>query len=402
MVVRTFETDMSVLDAAKMRIRNIFASGQKIYLAFSSGKDSLCLSSLVYDLIMNGEINREQLTVFFIDEEGLYPSMVEAAERWRNNFIKLGVPFLWFCLPFKQVSVIDSLSATESWITWEPGKEDRWMRTPPPYAIMSSPYVHHAGEMNYQAFCKKAFADGIRLVGLRVAESYTRLKVIAARKTTEMLYPIYDWSNRDVWRYIRDRGLEFPEIYMRMYEAGTSVNNLRLCAFFGDGSTNGLIHLAETDPDLWSRILKREPNAYLALLYWDSEMFMKQTKRRKQLEENEEPKDYKAMVEDLLFVNTDKYRIGADTYQRLPYWRNLYMKTETYISQATCKKMYEGLIFGDPKKRLERTIAQAATYDRNKACGVVGVDSKGRAKNARPNSTTGNAKVGGKGKAQGE
>ena len=380
MVVRTFETNMSVLDAAKIRIKNAFDSKKRIYLAFSAGKDSLCLSSLVYDLIMNGEINPEQLTVFFVDEEGIYPSMVENAERWRNNFTKIGVPFLWLCLPFKQVSVIDSLSAQESWVTWEPGKEDRWMRTPPPYAIMSSPYLHYAGEMNYQKFCSIAFADGIRLVGIRTAESYTRLRVIAARENTEMIYPIYDWSNRDVWRYIRDRGLEFPEIYMRMYEAGTGVNNLRLCAFFGDGSTNGLVHLAETDPDLWDRVQRREPNAYLALLYWDSEMFNKRTRKRKEIEAEEAPKDYKAMVEDLLFKNTDRYKIVGETKQRLPWWRNLYMRTESYISQETCKKMYEGIIFGDPKRRLERTIACAATYDRNRACGVKGINSKGEMK----------------------
>lgn len=371
---------MSVIDAAKIRIKNAFESNKRIYLAFSAGKDSLCLSSLIYDLIMNGEINPKQLTVFFIDEEGLYPSMVENAERWRNNFTKIGVPFLWFCLPFKQVSVIDSLSAQESWITWEPGKEDRWMRKPPQYAIMSSPYLHYAGEMNYQKFCSIAFADGIRLVGIRTAESYIRLRVIAARNGTETIYPIYDWSNRDVWRYIRDRGLEFPEIYMRMYEAGTSVNNLRLCAFFGEGGTNGLTHLAETDPDLWERICKREPNAYLALLYWDSEMFNRTTKARKELEDDSEGKDYKALVEDILFKNTEKYRIGAETRNRIPWWRNIYMRAESYISQSTCKKIYEGLIFGDPKRRLERTVACAVAYDRNKACGIDCVDSKGRAK----------------------
>ena len=33
---------MNVLQAAKIRIRNVFANGCKIYLSFSSGKDSLC------------------------------------------------------------------------------------------------------------------------------------------------------------------------------------------------------------------------------------------------------------------------------------------------------------------------------------------------------------------------
>ena len=145
MPVRKIESTINVLEAAKLRIRNVFANGCKVYLSFSSGKDSLCMASITYDLIRAGAISPKQLTVTFIDEEGLYPSMVEAAERWRRNFSSVGVPFLWFCLPFKQVSVIDHLSSSESWITWEPGKEDVWMRKPPQGAIMSSPYLEYPG-----------------------------------------------------------------------------------------------------------------------------------------------------------------------------------------------------------------------------------------------------------------
>lgn len=237
---------MNVLDAAITRVRNVFKNDCKIYLSFSSGKDSLCMASIVYDLIRAGEIDGTKLTVTFIDEEGLYPSMVEAAHRWRRNFLSVGAKFLWFCLPFKQVSVIDHLSSSESWITWEPGKEDVWMRKPPDFAIMYSPYLHYPGEMNYQTFCGKAFADGIQLVGLRTAESLTRLKCIANAKMERIVrggkfYPIYDWRDSDVWLYIKQRNLEFPEIYMRLYEAGVRKNALRLCAFFGDCSTQGLM-----------------------------------------------------------------------------------------------------------------------------------------------------------------
>lgn len=380
MAVRIFDSSINVLDAAKIRIKNVFDTGKRIYLAFSAGKDSLCLSHLVYSMILNGDISPELLTVFFVDEEGIYPSMVKNAERWRHNFMKIGVPFIWFCLPFKQVSVIDSLSAQESWITWEPGKEDVWMRMPPPYAVMSSPYLHYAGEMNYQTFAERAFSDGIRLIGVRTAESYTRLRAVMYREKQDIAYPIYDWKNADVWRYIRDNNLEFPDIYMRMYEAGTSIGSLRLCAFFGDGSTAGLQHVAETEPELWERIQRREPNAYLALLYWDSEMFNKNTSRRKELEEGSETKDYKKIVEDILFGDVEKYRITGDTKKQIPGWRTFYTRVEPYISQATCKKIYEGLIYGDPKARMRRNVACQAAQDRNKACGISGVDTRGKGK----------------------
>lgn len=73
MPVKVVESNLNVLQAAKIRIRNVFANGCKIYLSFSSGKDSLCMANLVYEMILSGELDPKQLTVTFIDEEGLLP-----------------------------------------------------------------------------------------------------------------------------------------------------------------------------------------------------------------------------------------------------------------------------------------------------------------------------------------
>lgn len=368
--MKVVESSMNVLQAAKIRVRNVFANGCKIYLSFSSGKDSLCMANLVYEMILSGELDPKQLTVTFIDEEGLYPSMVDAAHRWRRNFLSVGAKFLWFCLPFKQVCVIDHLSASESWITWEPGKEDVWMRTPPDFAIRYSPYLHHPGEMNYQTFCEKAFRDGIQLVGLRTAESLTRFKCIANTKMERItkggkFYPIYDWADSDVWLYIKERNLEFPEIYMRLYEAGVHKNALRLCAFFGDTSTQGLRWVAETDNDLWERIQRREPNAYLVLLYWDSEMFRRSTRKRRELEADTEQKDYKALCKDLLFLHPERYTIAKDTLSHIDHWRGLFIKTYGIAEQKHYKTMYEGLLYGDPKMRILRILWTTIYNDHN-------------------------------------
>lgn len=368
MPIKSVKSGINVLEAAKIRIKNAFSNGCKMYLSFSSGKDSACLASLTYDMISAGEIDGKQLTVIFIDEEGLYPSMVEATEYWRDKFLKIGVPFLWFCLPFKQVCVIDHLSASESWITWEPGKEDVWMRDPPPYAIMKSPYLHYPGEMNYQTFCAKAFADGISMVGLRTSESLTRHQIIAKldmSHLTKCFYPIYDWTDADVWLYIRQRGIPFPEIYMRLYEAGVNKNALRLCAFFGDMTTQGLRWVAETDPVLWERIQRREPNAYLVLLYWDSEMFRRQSRKRKELEGDSVQKDYCALCKDMLFLHPERYTIAKDTLKKIGSWKSLFVKSYGIANQKHYKKMYEGLLYGDPKQRVLRILWTQIYQDYN-------------------------------------
>lgn len=361
MPVKKLESTMSVLDAAKIRIKNVFSNGCKVYLSFSAGKDSLVLSSLTYDLVIDGEIDPKQLTVVFIDEEGLYPSMVEAALRWRKKFLAIGAKFLWFCLPFKQVCVINHLSASESWITWEPGKENVWMRQPPPFAIMQSDTLQYPGQMNYQTFCRTAFDDGIQMIGLRTAESLTRLKAVARMDMQHIrpggpFYPIYDWKDNDVWLYIKERGLEFPDIYMRLYEAGVSKRQLRLCCFFGDMSTQGLRWIAETDNELWQRIERREPNAYLVLLYWDSEMFRRSSERRRELESGERQKDYRAMCEDLLFLHPERYTIPSDTRKKINLWRRLFIKSYGIADNDIYRKMYEGVLYGDPKLRVYRIL----------------------------------------------
>ena len=380
MPIKSVTSSINVLDAAKTRIRNAFSNGCKVYLSFSCGKDSACMASVTYDLICAGEINPKQLIVVFIDEEGLYPSMVEAAMFWRKRFMGVGVPFQWFCLPFKQVSVIDHLSASESWITWEPGKEDVWMRDPPPFAIMQSPYLHYPGEMNYQSFCEVAFADGIQMIGLRVSESLTRNQIIARMKHDRLngkFYPIYDWKDSDIWLYIRERGIPFPEIYMRLYEAGVNRNQLRLCCFFGDMSTQGLRWVAETDPKLWERIQRREPNAYLVLLYWDSEMFRRSSRKRKELESDETPKDYRELCKDILFLHTDRYTIAKDTKARLNTWQSLFIKTYGIADQSHYRKMYEAILYGDPKLRVLRILWTQIYQDYNSSAFPRGVMSHG-------------------------
>jgi len=367
MGIKKIESNIDVVTAAKMRIQNVFDSFPRIYFSMSGGKDSLCVSHLLYSMILQGSIDPKKLTVTFIDEEGVYPSMLKTVEEWRRNFLRVGAKFEWYCLPFKQVCTLDSLSAGESWITWEPGKEDVWMRKPPDFAIVKSDLLHYAGEMNYQTFLFKRCRDGISIVGLRTAESFTRLQSISQMNTKENrngnFYPIYDWKDDDVWLYIKENGLDFPEIYMHLYEAGVSKRNLRLSAFFGDKTTQGLRWIAEVQPDLWEKIEKRMPNAYLAMLYWDSEMFARSSKKRRELEEQEEEKDYKELCADLLFKNTDKYNINHDTLSLLGTWRHLFIQTDGMANNSHYKKMYESILYGDPKGRDRRSLSMKIMTD---------------------------------------
>ena len=111
MPVKVVESNLNVLQAAKIRIRNVFANGCKIYLSFSSGKDSLCMANLVYEMILSGELDPKQLTVTFIDEEGLYPSMVDAAYRRKIPVVLPAVQAGGGHRPSFKLGIMDNMGA---------------------------------------------------------------------------------------------------------------------------------------------------------------------------------------------------------------------------------------------------------------------------------------------------
>lgn len=355
---------MSCVDAAFLRVRNVFSNGVKVYLSLSGGKDSICMADVVYKLIQRGEIDARQLTCLFIDEEAIYDCSIDCMKFWRKRFLMVGAKFNWYCLPLKQVSCFNQLTNDESWITWEPGKEDVWVRKPPSFAIMSSPYMTEVGSMNYQSFLPRVCKDGIMLTGVRAAESVQRLQYMSSLNLgmqgitgTNTIYPIYDWKTVDVWLYLRDQRVDIPEVYLQMYQVGVNRNQLRVSQFFSVDTVPVLVHLGEYDPSLMERVLRREPNAYLAMLYWDSEMFHRTTRKRKELE-GEDTKDYRALLKEMLFVRPNDFFNTEHKQKIAKQYRKLFIQMDGMARPRDYKKMYGGLTAGDPKLRTLRAIYQ--------------------------------------------
>lgn len=73
MAVKRCESNIDVVKAAEIRIKNVFRNGLPVFFSFSGGKDSLCVAQLIVNLANRGEIDIRQLTVQFIDEEAIFP-----------------------------------------------------------------------------------------------------------------------------------------------------------------------------------------------------------------------------------------------------------------------------------------------------------------------------------------
>lgn len=363
MAIKRCESSINVVEAADMRIKNVFANGLPVYMSFSGGKDSLCIGQLIVNLIQQGQIDPSQLIVQYIDEEAIFPCIEKTVMDWRKKFILLGAKFEWYCLEVKHFNCFNELSNDETFICWDRYKQDVWVRKQPSFAIKSHPLLYPRTDA-YQDFLPRICTDGITITGIRTAESVQRLQNIASMTRAgnnithkNQIFPIYDWTNNDVWLYLKEQHVDIPEIYLFLWQSGTSKGQLRVSQFFSVDTARSLVKMNEYYPDLMERVIKREPNAYIAALYWDSEMFGRRTKNRKQLEKNEPQRDYKAELIEM-FSNMNKYFDTKHKMYVATRYRNFFLQVHTIVNQNDCREIYEGLISGDPKLRSFRALYQ--------------------------------------------
>ena len=351
-MIKKFYSDIDVVTAARQRIKNIFSNGVPVYFSVSGGKDSIVLNDLIFKMCQSGEIDKSLLTVDFIDEEAIYPCVENVVKNIRLQWLSLGVTFRWWCIECKHFNCFNMLTNDETFICWDRYKRDVWVREKPKWAISSHPLMEDR-EMTYQNFMERVNKNGISLIGLRVAESIQRAYSIATiKRFNRKMYPIYDWSDKDVWLYILNNNLEIPKAYEYLYRVGTSRKNMRISQFFSVDTAKSLVQMCEYYPQLFERICRREPNAYMSMLYFDTEMF-RRTKR--QGRKNKDTTDYKAKLMALL--NDDKFFTTETAIKNRKKIKKLLLHRSKFIDNYVYKQFYLALLGGDPKGRTIR-----ATY----------------------------------------
>ena len=371
MAVKSLKTNIPVSVMAEQRIKNVFSNGVKVYMSVSGGKDSIVLFDLVYHLAETGQIDKDLLTVQFIDEEAIFPEVEQTVIEMRQKCLMLGITFNWYCMEFKHYNCFDTLAKNESFITFDRYKEDVWVRQPPKYAIRNHHLLAPRTD-SYQDFLTKLNKDGILMTGVRATESIQRRQNIApsVNKTTlngsQTVWPIYDYKDSDIWLHILKRGLTYPKTYTHLYQVGRPRNEMRLSQLFSIDTAKILIEIQEFYPELYEAILKREPNAYLASLYWDTEMFRrsKANKKRKTTEANEkaveetEDIDYDLKIMQM-YHNFDKEFTTKSQRKQARIYFIFYLQYHQYLDEALKRTIYNALVGGDPKGRTYRGMMTA-------------------------------------------
>ena len=274
--------DMDVLTAAKQRIAKVFDDFPRVYVSFSGGKDS----SVMLHLVMEEAIKRDRkVGVLLVDLEGMYKITIEHIQAMYDLYADHIEPY-WVCLPIRLRNAVSVFEPR--WMCWEPGKEDVWIRHPPPMAITDEtffPFFRRG--MEFEEFVPlfgKWYGGGkltACFVGIRSDESLNRYRTIKGKKsmfeglqwTTWLgdglynIYPIYDWKVSDVWLYNTRYHKPYNKLYDYMHQAGLTPSQMRICQPYGDDQRKGLWLFHVIEPETWARVVARVNGANQGAMY---------------------------------------------------------------------------------------------------------------------------------------
>lgn len=277
--------DVDVLTAARSRIAETFDNVERIYVAFSGGKDS----SVMFHLVMDEARKRgTRVGVMLIDFEAQYSETIKHAREMFDMYADNIDPH-WICVPMLLRNAVTNYEPR--WMCWDPEKRDIWIREKPLDCRTENDYPFAVPGMEFEEFIVlfgQWYGQGKRtagFIGIRAQESLHRYCAVATwekrdlmlngrRWTTKIVdsvynvYPIYDWLTEDIWRY----HAKFPDrphnkIYDRMHQAGVPLSKQRLCQPFGDDQRRGLWLYHILEPQTWFKLVARVNGANSGALY---------------------------------------------------------------------------------------------------------------------------------------
>jgi predicted phosphoadenosine phosphosulfate sulfurtransferase len=277
--------DIDVYGASKNRISMVFDSFEKVYVAFSGGKDS----SVMLHLVMEEAIARgRKVAVMYIDFEAQYAEtilhMEEMLELYRDH-----IDPHWICIPMLLRNAVTNYEPR--WTAWDETKKDLWIRQKPAVHKSVHDYPFALPEMEFEEFIVlfgQWYGDGkltAGFIGIRAQESLHRYCAVATwekkdlmwaghRWTTKIVdkvfnvYPIYDWLTTDIWTYhAKFSHKPHNKIYDKMQMAGVPLSQQRLCQPFGDDQRKGLWLYHILEPQTWFKLVARVNGANSGSLY---------------------------------------------------------------------------------------------------------------------------------------
>lgn len=281
---------MNVYEKAIERIKYTFDNFDNIYCSFSGGKDSGVMLNLIVDYMRGNKITKK-IGLFHIDYEAQYQMTTDYVDLVYTQNKDL-FTYYRICLPIS-AQCCTSMNQ-DHWMPWDNEKKDIWVRNLPDKSINESNHKFNffiKGQWDYDFMMK--FSEWIHkknnsektacFVGIRTQESFNRWRAIHSDKnykkfegkrwTKEVynniynVYPIYDWKTEDVWVANYKNDWEYNKLYDLFYQAGLTIDQMRVASPFNDSASESLKLYKVIDPHNWGKMIGRVNGVNFTSIY---------------------------------------------------------------------------------------------------------------------------------------
>lgn len=262
--------DTDVYTEAKKRIRHVLDLFDNVLVAFSGGKDSLAVLSLMEE-VYREDGRTDKIKVFFRDEELIPDNVIDfVLEKAKSG----KYDFRYYAIPLKSTKFI--LGKTVEYVQWD--KDREWVRNPPDIAITLPEGEYRVfDQYSSDAYvCKDENGSCCILTGVRADESLMRFRSVVNKrnenyinqtkaKGIKLAKPIYDWTERDIFVYYCKSEISYCGIYNEEMWNGSA---LRVATPLHAESAKHLDKLRSQSPTLYQQIANIFPEVLVQERYW--------------------------------------------------------------------------------------------------------------------------------------
>lgn len=269
---KLYNHSKNVLDAARERVKYVFDhyADEKIFVNFSGGKDSACVLFLCFEHA--AKLNRK-FNVIFIDQEIENIITIRYIEQIRQKYKHQYLKFYWVCpRMWRKVTFLED-RVIEVWAKDEvknvrPLPEDCFhhdmtMKMPKKSGLIR--------KISASFYAEQKINDCAFLLGLRAEESLRRYVAVTSRpgidgipwcskgtgKGNINFYPIYDWYDKDDWKYIADSKHPYNPVYDMYWQKNMPVQEMRTASILNINALKKIEFIKEVDIAYYDMIVKK-------------------------------------------------------------------------------------------------------------------------------------------------
>lgn len=270
--IKLYNKDKDVYAAAMERVKYVFDNytDEKIFVNFSGGKDSTCVLFLCFQYAE--KLNRK-FNIIFIDQEFENNTTITFIENIRLNYKDKYIKFYWVCpRMWRKITFLDD-RVIEVWAK----EESKNVRPLPPDSFhhdMTKKMPKKSSlirKISASFYAEQKINGCAFILGLRANESLRRYVAVTSRDGIPGIswsskgtgngnmnfYPIYDWYDRDDWKYIVDNKIPYNPIYDMYYQKNMPVQEMRTASILNIHALKKLSIIKEVDIDYYDMIVKK-------------------------------------------------------------------------------------------------------------------------------------------------